>query len=407
MVMHLGKWAVLLGIGGALFGLELRARAKGPEHEQQILTNLAAWTPNVPELQVRLARQAINDGDPERAIELAREAVRRRPRSHEVHAILANALRHAGKFDEATGYFQTAIDLAPDKWENHLDLGLTLVEMNRLDLAKLSLEQASGLDPTTHTMEHAWGRFYAKKGDFPRMIEHLQAALESNAEALPVRIELVSSLSTVKHYDAAIEIAREGVERSPESADAQVALGRAYIQAKQFRNAIRPLSDAIRIDPNRSDAYFQSGLALVQLGNAKPAIVALRQALSLDADNADAHFQMGNALFLVGDVSNAEDSFQKCFELDPKNFDALSSLGAMLIELEDWDEARAVCRKALELNPNHANSHYNLGLCYHHDNNDEQARLQFQRAWKLGLKPSREIKNAFGLTQPVSTSSGS
>lgn len=405
--IHVGKWGFLLAIAGLLFGLELKARAKGPEHQQQILARLQGWTPNVPELQVRLAKQAINEGEVKHAIELAREALHRRPRSHEVHAILANALRHSGRLDEATGHFHTAIDLAPHKWENHLDLGLTLVELERWNDAKRSLEKASRLEPSRNTMDRAWARYYTRRGDPSRAMRHLQAALERNPDALAMRMELVKLLSNAGQHDAAVTFAREGVTRAPNSADAQVALGQVLNRARRFQESLRPLQESLRIDPNRAEAYYESGLALVQIRRPDLAIAALRQALTLAPNHADTYFQLGNALYLSGDTRAAAESFQACLDLDPANFDACNSLGAMLTLLKDMNAAHAAYQKALELRPDHADTHYNLGLLYDEEGKAEQARKRFQRAWELGVKPSGEISAAYNLTQPNSNSSGS
>lgn len=405
--IHLGKWSVLLGLAGILFGLELEGRAKGSVHEQWILANLQAWTPNVPELQVRLAKRAINEGEPRRAVALARQALQRRPRSHEVYAILANALRHSGRSDEATGYFQSAIELAPDHWENHLDLGLTLVELNRWDDAKHSLETASQLGPEKDTMDRAWARFYTRRGDSARAVKYLQAALKRNPDALATRVELVRLLTNAAQHDAAVSLAREGVKKAPNSAEALVVLGQVLNRAGRYQEALRPLHEALRIDSQRADAFYESGLALVQLGRPETAIPALRQALSLEPDRADTHFQLGTALYLSGNVSAAAGSFQACVKRDPDNFDAYNSLGAMLTLLKNLDSAYQVYEKALELRPDHAETHYNLGLLYDQEGKKELARQQFQHAWELGLAPSSEIVAAYGLTQPVAASGGS
>lgn len=400
-VVHLGKWAILLVVASAFFVTESQARNRGPKFERQLLENLAAWTPAVPELQIRLARQATADGDYDRAISLSKSAVDRRPRSHEAHAALATAFRHKGKYEAAAERLQTAVELAPGNWENHLDLALTLVSLKDWADAERHLKMASELEPTATTMNRAWGAFYSARGEHVEASSRLWDALEGDPTSQSTRIQLVNSLSSSGDHSAAIQVASEGVTRQPKSAVAHAALGRAYNAARQFAAALKPLGKSLQLDPENAEALYHSGLALVQQGHYKAAVGTLRKSLMQTPNNADAHFQLGNAYFFLEDLDAAAENYQNCVRLDPRHSQAFNALGATFTMQNDLSGALRVYKRAISLNPKHAASHYNLGLWYYDQQRDEEAKEFFQKAWDLGMKPHADIIAELGLEQPT------
>ena len=69
------------------------------------------------------------------------------PQDFEAHSNLGNTLKELGRLDEAEASYTQAIALKPDYAEAHYNLGITLQELGRLDEAEASYTQAIALKP--------------------------------------------------------------------------------------------------------------------------------------------------------------------------------------------------------------------------------------------------------------------
>ena len=145
--MHAGKWAVLIAIIGGLFGAEYYQASHHGDRTIARLQALAALTPELPESQSLLSRQALAQGNATKAIEHARRALVLRPKSHALFDDLGLAYMQAGLLTEAKKTLQQAIDLAPGHWEYHCDLGKAFNISGEGELALAVLQTAISLRP--------------------------------------------------------------------------------------------------------------------------------------------------------------------------------------------------------------------------------------------------------------------
>lgn len=150
---------------GAFMGLALVA-AEGFESKAVELAHQAlAADPHLLEAQELLARLALEDSDPKKADEEAHRALAMSPNSVQGKAILATidwlndkpetawdphagaAYETAGaifvlnrRYEEGIQFFRKAIELQPDLWSAHSQLGINLMRLGREDEARTQLE---------------------------------------------------------------------------------------------------------------------------------------------------------------------------------------------------------------------------------------------------------------------------
>ena len=143
-----GKWATLRAIAAALVAAEWRYQGDGgAERQAAERAALAALTPDVPEAAMLGSQEALAAGDTARAVELARQAAAARPESHQSQAELAWALIEAGEYAEARPVLERAIELAPEVWTYHCDLGEVCEKLDDLDRAEAEFNRAAELAP--------------------------------------------------------------------------------------------------------------------------------------------------------------------------------------------------------------------------------------------------------------------
>ena len=129
------------------------------------------------------AYQAQSQGDLVSAVELYQKSIEAFP-TPEALTFLGWTLSFMGKFEEAIGFCQRAIQLDPDFGNPYNDIGAYLIELNKLDEAVPYLEKATKAPRyETHCYPHYnLGRVWEKKGMIKKARQAYQKSLEENPE---------------------------------------------------------------------------------------------------------------------------------------------------------------------------------------------------------------------------------
>jgi len=160
--------------------------------------------------------------------------------SHNGHAY-AEIGKLCWEFDSypvAEAYLQKGLELQPDSWELHFNLGLIYQSLSQAEKAVQSYTKAIALEeprvPSIHWVQLGTAQLSAPKLG------------EAEAE---------------RSFKKALEI-------DPNSAQAHYQLGKLYLQQREFGKAEQYLEKAISLDPSLFRAYYQYGMACLR--NGKP-----------------------------------------------------------------------------------------------------------------------------------------
>ncbi len=159
--------------------------------------------------------------------------VREAPASAVGHLNYGWALAEAGRKEEATEQYRTAVGINPDYDRAHLCLALALSD----------------------------------HGDLPGAIREFREVVRLHPESWKVRNDLAVMLTRNGQLDSAIVEYREALRLDPNSVMMLNNLGYAYMQIGDFRQAISVLKAALRLKPdfagareNLADAYRKAGM---------------------------------------------------------------------------------------------------------------------------------------------------
>jgi Tfp pilus assembly protein PilF len=129
--------------------------------------------------QFQEAYQAQMSGDLERAVELYKQSLALHPTA-EAHTFLGWTYHYQGRIEEAIAECKRAIEVDPDFGNPYNDIGVYLIDLQRLDEAIPWLElamTAKRYDPR-HFPYFNLGRVYMAKGQINRARELFQKSLE-------------------------------------------------------------------------------------------------------------------------------------------------------------------------------------------------------------------------------------
>lgn len=127
---------------------------------------------------------------------------------------------------------------------------------NRLDLAKLLLDEAKKRNEKYAALQNAYGLYYMHRASLNQALQAFTAAVEVDPTFVEARINVGLVTLGFRKYDMAKEMLSKVVELSPKNYDAYIGLGIALRGLKDLDGAEAQYKKAKDIDPKRGDAYY-------------------------------------------------------------------------------------------------------------------------------------------------------
>ena len=237
-------------------------------------------------LSLSLSRQG---KDPLQALE---SAAKHLPHDAEAHSNLGNALRGAGRVEEALSAHRRALTIMPSYAEGHNNLGSALQDLGRLDEAATSYRRAIELQPHFAIAHANLGNALLDKGQPEAAVASYQRALEIKPDFLAVLVRLGGALRD---------------------------LGQAHAAEIVFREALKLL-------PNSAELHHNLAVVLKLQNHAAEAEASCRKALELNPKLVAALVFLGSLQVGQGDFAEAEALFKRAISIEPGSSEAWSGL---------------------------------------------------------------------------------
>jgi tetratricopeptide (TPR) repeat protein len=127
---------------------------------------------------------------------------------------------------------------------------------NRLDLAKLLLDEAKSRNERYAPLQNAYGLLYMHRASLNQALQAFTAAVESDPKFVEARVNVGLVTLGFRKYDLAKDMLGKAIELSPKNYDAYIGLGIALRGLKDLDGAEAQYKKAKDIDPKRGDAYY-------------------------------------------------------------------------------------------------------------------------------------------------------
>ena len=372
------------------------AQAKAGHNAEAIaaLTQALTIAPDYDPICVRLA-ELLEADDPARAEKLYRQALETNPVNVRGYCGLGRLLSGLGRHDEALGYVQKAVGLAP----NYAEAYNAMVEI--LDAAGQSEDAAryrrwaesatdvvgdtdpqaialrrAGYDPD---MMCADGLLYAQQKQFDRAENLIRLAMELE----PSSVRAVESMAALRalqgqHAESIAEY-RKVLEKEPDSLSARSSLAQVLGAAGEVEEAERILREILAAYPNHENSLQRFAGLMKALGRGSEAIAFAEEALAADPESAVLHYNLARLLPGADRDDDAMVHLRRALELRPDFYMARHMLGLGLKQEGDLAGARAEWRRVLEVNPRFQDAYVALA-------STEEDRREMERLLRQGLK---------------------
>jgi Flp pilus assembly protein TadD/2-polyprenyl-3-methyl-5-hydroxy-6-metoxy-1,4-benzoquinol methylase len=211
--------------------------------------------------------------------------------------VLGATFQQMGRSVDALVPMQKAATLSPNNAEAHINLGIILSDIARLDEAEASFRKALQIKPGFADAHYNLGIILMKMG-------RLDEAGASFRKALQIK---------------------------PGFADAHYNLGIILMKMGRLGEAETSYRKALQIKPDYAEAQSNLGATLKDMGRLDEAETSYRKALQIKPDYAEAQSNLGVILQDMGRLDEAEASYRRALEIKPDFVEVLINLALLLI----------------------------------------------------------------------------
>lgn len=282
------------------------------------------------------------DEDREGAIDLYENASIL-PESPAMLFSLASLKFEEGEFEEASEFFEAALEGFPNFRDAHRNLAMALIQLDEMEKAEVALIRAVELGARDGVTLGLLGYCHLTDGDF-------QAALQSYRQAqitMPAEVEWklgeARCLRELDQTELAIGLYRELLKERPTNTSLWLDLGFSHQHLGDNQAAIQALEIARTMDDLGAPSLLSLGHLYLGQSLSEEALEAYES--SLTADPAISHGEAVEALRYLVDYNNYEEAKSLNGLIDakfPDELDAEQSRLQALIEFETGDPEKAI-----------------------------------------------------------------
>lgn len=273
----------------------------------------------------------------------------------------------SGNDVKAADAYRKAIEIDPKHMETQLALGLLLARSDKPDDARIFLEAATSLEPSSGdpaVKARAWRALAQldRNSDPARakyaLLEALKISPESVEDTL-LTAEIAEASDDPQTAEAAY---RRVLAASPDSSAATAGLVHLLLKEKKYAEAEPILHSALERDPD--DPALNSQMAATLLGEDKPkeAIAVLEKVHRLSPDDTLVTRMLAETLADEEEYAKADELLAPLLTQIPNDGDLLALHGKCLLHQQKYAEALAAYREAVKFIPQDADAWSGLAI---------------------------------------------
>ena len=327
----------------------------------QVYEQILRLDPDFLEAHSRLTLTYLNSGNPEEALRQAKAALAINPNNATAHLNGGLALGQLGKLDAEKSELLQAIRCKPDYELAYYDLGILLDDQRDFDGAIAQYKKALALKPEDVRARYNLGVAYDSKGDYISAIREYREVKRRDPSKLDARQNLAADL--LKNDPAAgIAELRELAALAPDFPLCHECLGSAYLRTGRYSEAEKEYRLAGQLDPASPGPHAGIGRIFEVQGKYDEALREYREAERLDESEAGSFTDAGRILLLKKDYPAAIAELKRAEERDPTSWGSHDLRGQAFAASGDPGAAIAEYREALILAPKEIEARLHLAL---------------------------------------------
>jgi tetratricopeptide (TPR) repeat protein len=311
--------------------------------------------------------------------------------------------RRAESLEEATGYFQRAIDLDPGftlayvglaQANIHLSNYGTLSKSEMVERVEPLLDKALELDDKLGEAHAVHGLFRQERFDIDDAVTEFERAIELNPN-YALAYMWYGNVMNMRDPERGMTLLRQALELDPLSPLIHHNIASNLRTAGRYDEALRGFERVVEIDPGFSVSYQAiADLYEEDLGRPDEAIGGAERAVESDPGNLGLRVGLGNRLRNRGEFDDALKVYRETIDLDPGYVPAYRAIADLHAARGRLDEAARWNHEAYQREPSFQDTLISMANLYVRLSDEPSARL-----WHSRLKESEEVEFLSGFVQ--------
>jgi tetratricopeptide (TPR) repeat protein len=274
-----------------------------------------------------LAVLAQNSGDTAGATKVYTQIMETYPDDASSRARLAEIYRQQGDTDKALDLAKQALARDPKSLVAYKVMMECSFEKKQLAMAKLIALRAIKLDESDPELYFDMGLILVKENEPEKALLQFKKSLEVRPDYLPAHVVLAKISMDKENYLEAEEHLRKMIQADPKNAALHLDLGVAYKGQGQMDKALQEYDAAEKLDPNLPAIYLNRGIILHRFKNSPgPAIELYKKYIAMNGAQIQDHPVNGllteaTQLIEADKQAKEQEELQKKQELEKKQND--------------------------------------------------------------------------------------
>ena len=365
--------------------LALDARDQNGANSQ--IESILAQSPEDFQGLVFKAELALNQGQPDKAIEVYQQALKVRD-SLLVRLGLARAYLASGKPNEADTQISKVLALAPDNLPALYFKAVSASQREDFSAAKSHLQDVLGKAPEHYPSMLLLGAIQFNLGEYEQAVSNLVAYLAEDVGNVRAKKLLAEAYLKLGDTDRAIERLESAADTAPDDPQLMSMLGKLYSDKGDIATAQGYYEKTLTLAPGSKEIETRIALNRWAAGEHDEAIADLSAIVSQGDDFMPAELALITAKIQAKDYNEALADARNLIEKQPKMALGYVMAASALDAMQQRDQARDYLRQAIEADPAYVNSYLLLARFDHEAGKDDQAKVQLEAA--LAQKPGDE-----------------
>lgn len=291
-------------------------------------------------------------GDSAAAREVLLDALKKDPQNTHLRMIYAQFLIKTEEYELAEQEYEKILKLEPDNHEARFAYGMIQLQLEHYAQAKKALLKLTE-EPKWQAQAYFYlGRLEAKRDDFDAALHWLDKIPADDPLFLDAQMTAASVLAKLDRLSEALEKVADLRERFPDQALQLYLLEAELLNGqKDYAGAFETLTRALEEMPGQEELLYSRALIAERLNRLHVLEADLTAILAKDPDNVNALNALG---YTLADRTNryeeAHRYLERAIELKPDDPAIMDSYGWLLFHLGRYESALDYLRRAYERN---------------------------------------------------------
>ena len=299
------------------------------------------------------------------------------------HLARASLVARKGDVGAVSEEVEEALRIDPKLARAHLAMGYMYLLRKNSAHAAPELKAAAELSPPRSEERIKYAEFQVAN----KQVDAAKAQLENITKHAPDYIpawRVLAQISLIqKKYDEALSRLENVFSRDSENPEGRMLQATIYVAKGDPAKAIATLDKLNTAYPSNPSVKFQLARAYLANKDAARSRAALEQAIATKPDFVEAKLALAELNLRSGKAQALVGPMEELLKKRPDLSQARALLADAYRSLGKLDQAAALFREQIAASPNSADAHLILGIILREQNQNEDARKEFEKAGEL------------------------